>query len=197
MNLNLPRFGGAGCGALESAHKPEGAFGVCQYLGDSAASGQRLSMLWWRAHSTAMYRVLMPMRTLRKPASRCLTLCVALGLLAACEGDSVTCPLLPDNTGLTVQLSAVPSGPYTVEAVMPTSWPVTYVYRCDGGLGCRSTRVFFPGLVAPYGTTVRVTTSLGTRATTFQRIAYTDAYPNGSSCEPRSTTATVSAAIPE
>ena len=126
-----------------------------------------------------------------------LTTFVVLGFLTACEGGSLTCPLRPDSTGLTVELSAAPSGPYTVEVLLPTSWPVAYVYRCDGGLSCRSTRVFFPGLIAPYGTTVQVTTSIGTRATRLQRIVYTDSYPNGSSCDPRSTNATVSVAIPE
>lgn len=117
-------------------------------------------------------------------------------VLSACGGDDITCALLPDMTGLTVELSATPTGPYTVEVLVPTSSPVTYVYRCDGGPSCRGSRIFFPGLVTPYPT-IRVTTSVGTRSTpALREVRYTDSYPNGRSCEPRTTSATVTAAIP-
>ena len=119
-----------------------------------------------------------------------------LAFVAACGHESLTCPLRPDMTGLTVELSAVPTGAYTVEVLVPTSSPVSYVYRCDGGPSCRGSRVFFPGLVTPF-VTVRITTLVGTRSTPYQRVQYTDAYPNGSSCEPRSTSATIMAALPE
>ena len=120
-----------------------------------------------------------------------------LVLLGACGRDSLTCTLLPNMTGLTVELSAQPTGPYTVEVVVPSSSPVSYGYRCDGGPSCVGTRIFFPGLVTAYPT-IRVTTALGTRATPATReVKYTDSYPNGPSCEPRTTSATVAAAIPE
>ncbi len=120
-----------------------------------------------------------------------------LVLLGACGRDSLTCTLLPNMTGLTVELSAQPTGPYTVEVVVPSSWPVSYVYRCDGGPSCVGTRIFFPGLVTAYPT-IRVMTALGMRATPATReVKYTDSYPNGPSCEPRTTSATVAAAIPE
>ncbi len=120
-----------------------------------------------------------------------------LVLLGACGGESLTCTLLPSMTGLTVELSAQPTGPYTVEVVVPSSAPVSYVYRCDRVLACVSTRLFFPGLVTPYPT-VRVTTALGTRETPATReVKYTDSYPNGPSCGTRTTSATVTAAIPE
>ena len=120
-----------------------------------------------------------------------------LALCAACGQESLTCTLLPDMTGLTVELSAVPTGAFTVEVLVQSSSPVSYLYRCDGGPSCRgSSKAFFPGLVAPYAT-VRVTTSVGTRTTAYQRLQYTDSYPNGPSCDPRTTSATVVAALPE
>lgn len=131
----------------------------------------------------------------RRRAARVLP--ALLVTLTACGGDDITCALLPDMTGLTVELSATPTGPYTVEVVLPTSSPVSYVYRCDGGPSCRGSRIFFPGLVTPRPT-IRVTTSIGTRSTpALREVRYTDSYPNGRSCEPRTTSATVTAAIPE
>ena len=121
---------------------------------------------------------------------------ILLAMVAGCGRESLACTLLPDMTGLTVELSSVPTGPYTVEVLVPTSSPVSYVYRCDGGPSCRGARVFFPGLVTPF-VTVRVTTSAGTRSTPYQRLSYTDSYPNGASCEPRTTSATIVAALPE
>ncbi len=121
---------------------------------------------------------------------------VLLAVVAGCGRESLSCTLLPDMTGLTVQLSAVPTGAYTVEVLVPTSSPVSYVYRCDGAQSCRGARVFFPGLVTP-NVTVRVTTAAGTRSTPYQRLTYTDSYPNGKSCEPRTTSATIIAALPE
>lgn len=132
---------------------------------------------------------------MRRRAARVLP--ALLLVLSACGGDDITCALLPDMTGLTVELSATPTGPYTVEVVVPTSSPVSYVYRCDGGPSCRGSRIFFPGLVTPYPT-IRVTTSIGTRATpAIREVRYTDSYPNGRACEPRTISATVTAAIPE
>jgi hypothetical protein len=120
-----------------------------------------------------------------------------LVLLAGCGRESLTCTLLPDMTGLTVELTAQPSGPYTVEVLIPTAPAVSYLYRCDGGPSCRGTRIFFPGLVTP-NPTVRVKTAVGTRTTLSQRrLEYTDSYPNGKSCDPRTTSATISAALPD
>lgn len=120
-----------------------------------------------------------------------------LMFLGACGSESVACTLLPSMTGLTVELSAQPTGPYTVEVVVPSSAPVSYVYHCDRGPACIGTRIFFPGLVTPYPT-IRVTTPLGTRETPATReVKYTDSYPNGPSCGTRTTSATISAAIPE
>lgn len=130
---------------------------------------------------------------------RALIAQVALASITACGGDSMACALLPDMTGLTVTLSAVPSGPYSVEVLVPRSTPslpVSYEFRCDGGQLCRRSTIFFPGLVTP-NASVRVTTQVGTRTTEYPRIAYSDSYPNGQSCEPRTTSATVTAALPE
>ncbi len=127
-------------------------------------------------------------------------LLLLLALTAGCGSDDLTCPLAGDLTGLTVELSAVPVGPFTVEIGVPAfsaSIPVSYAYRCDGGPQCRTRTIRFPGLIAP-NFTVRVTTERGVRNTTPpQPVKYIDTYPNGQACEPRSTTATVQAAIPE
>lgn len=118
-----------------------------------------------------------------------------LMLTVACNGDGLVCILLPDPTGLTVELSARPEGPYTVQVVPSSSSPVSYTYQCDGGPSCRANRIFFPGLVAPL-VTIRVTTSLGTRTTSPRRIEYQESYPNGKGCDPRAFTASVQAEIP-
>jgi len=122
-----------------------------------------------------------------------------LSLTIGCSADDLTCPLAGDITGLTVELSAAPVGPFTVEIGVPafsTSIPVSYTYRCDGGPQCRTRTIRFPGLIAP-NFTVRVTTERGVRNTTPpQPVKYIDTYPNGRASEPRSTPATVPAAIP-
>jgi len=123
-----------------------------------------------------------------------------LVLCLGCQSETLFCTTIGDQTGLTVELSATPVGPFTVDIVVPgstTSSPVFYTYRCDGGQLCRTNVVRFPGLVAT-DFSVRVTTTLGVLETTPPRpVRYTDAYPNGKACEPRSTTATVQARIPE
>lgn len=116
-------------------------------------------------------------------------------LVAGCGRDSYFCTAIGDSTGLTVELPSIPTGAYTVEVLVRSSSPVSYVYRCDGGPACRNSRAFFPGLVAPYAS-VRVTTTVGVRTTDYSGINYTDSYPNGPSCAPRSSTATVTAALP-
>lgn len=125
---------------------------------------------------------------------------VALGVCVGCRPEELTCTTAGDLTGLTVELSAAPVGPFSVDIVIPRSTPslpVSYTYRCDGGLPCRTKTVVFPGLIAT-DFSVRVTTSLGVRETTPPRpVQYTDSYPNGTACDPRSTTATVHARIPE
>ena len=121
----------------------------------------------------------------------------ALLVVVGCDNANLTCPLLPDRTGLTVQLSAAPVGAFTVEVLLAAPPPVpSYVYICDGGVTCRGvSAVFFPGLV-PSFVAVRVTTTVGTRTTNRERVTYVDAYPNGRACEPRSTTGTVLVPLP-
>jgi len=125
--------------------------------------------------------------------------CSATALLAVvgCGSSDITCPLLPDRTGLTVQLASAPIGAFTVEVIVSASPPVpTYVYVCDGGVSCRGvSAVYFPGLV-PASASIRVTTTVGTRITNNARVTYTDSYPNGRRCEPRSTTGTVVVPLP-
>ena len=127
-----------------------------------------------------------------------MALSLALVLCVACHPEELVCTTAGDLTGLTIELSAQPVGPFVVDVVVPSSTPslpVSYTYRCDGGPLCRTKMVTFPGLIA---TTfkVRVTTNLGVRETTPPPVRYTDSYPNGKACDPRSTTAIVQAAIP-
>lgn len=125
-----------------------------------------------------------------------LTPSLALVLCVACRPEELFCTTAGGFTGLTIELSAQPVGPFVVDVVPTQSLGLSYTYRCDGGLWCRTNRVLFPGLIAT-SFTVRVTTNLGVRETTQPLVRYTDWYPNGKACEPRSTSATVRAAIPE
>lgn len=140
----------------------------------------------------------MHMRTPPTIRSYRAALVVLLALTAGCGSDDLTCPLAGDLTGLTVELSAVPVGPFTVEIGVPVfspSPPVSYTYRGDGGPPCRTRTIRFPGLIAT-NFTVRGTTERGERnATPPQLVKYIDTYPNGRACEPRSKAATVQAAI--
>ena len=135
-------------------------------------------------------------------SARRLLACARLAplvLLSACGSESLTCTLIGDNTGLTVELPSLPVGPYSVEVLVPrstSSLPVTYVFRCDGGQLCRTTRVFFPELITRTPTII-VTTTAGSRTTRLTRaIQYDESYPNGRACEPRVLTATVTADLP-
>ncbi|MCA2984169.1 MAG: hypothetical protein ACK5U0_13780 [Gemmatimonas sp.] len=122
-----------------------------------------------------------------------------VGLLVlpmACSGDSFTCTLIGDPTGLTVELPTPMQGPFTVTLLSPRPG-LTYTYSCDGGPGCVGTvRVLFAGVVVPQAT-IRVTTPRGTRDTPRSGIRYEESFPNGRGCEPRALTATVRAELPE
>lgn len=116
--------------------------------------------------------------------------------VGACTGESLTCTLIGDPTGLTVELSSPPPGPFTVEVIPVSSAPVVYTYRCDAPNPCqRVTSAFFPKLIAQQ-IQIRVTTSVGTKTTNPPSITYTESYPNGKGCEPRAFTATVRAQTP-
>lgn len=115
--------------------------------------------------------------------------------VGACSGESLTCTLIGDPTGLTVELSSRPQGPFTVQVIPQGSSTVAYTHRCDGTAACSQNTIFFPKLVAE-SVQIQVTTSLGTQTTTVPRVEYRESFPNGKGCEPRALTATVRAQTP-
>jgi hypothetical protein len=133
------------------------------------------------------------------PMPTSVAMCATIVLLGGCEADSFVCATIGDSTRLTVQLSARPTGPYTVDVTpnrSTSTTPVTYTFRCDG-LPLSSARgAFFPGAVEQHFR-VRVTTTVGVRETRLHDVRYTDRYPNSERCEPRTPTATVPMQFPE
>jgi hypothetical protein len=133
---------------------------------------------------------------LRAVRSRRLGVMAFLVLPLACRGDSLTCTLIGDPTGLTVELPAPMQGPFTV-TLLSARPGLSYTYSCDGGPGCVGTvRVLFAGVIVP-AATIRVTTPRGTKDTPRSGIRYEESFPNGRGCEPRALTATVRADLPE
>ena len=123
-----------------------------------------------------------------------LALVIATGLAAAgCSvfdpGDDV-CTLAGCQSGLGVELSARPTGPFRVEVTVPgaTSGGPTYVYDCPDAARCVP-GAFFPDF-APTHVTVRVTTTAGVVTRSFTPTYRTHS-PNGEDCEPTCREATV------
>jgi hypothetical protein len=133
---------------------------------------------------------------LRAVHNRRIGVVALLVLPMACQGDSLTCTLIGDPTGLTVEMPTPMQGPFTV-TLLSGRPGLTYTYSCDGGPGCVGTvRVLFAGVVVPQAT-IRVTTPRGTKDTPRSGIRYEESFPNGRSCEPRALTATVRAELPD
>jgi len=123
--------------------------------------------------------------------------CASMFLVPGCGGDTITrvCTAAGCSSGLTVQLSAIPTGAFTVEAFIDGRPQLQYVYRCDGGIACRTSAVFLEGLVTSR-VTLRVPTVQGTRTVEFPNVVYIDRYPNGRDCDPRCANATVAVDLP-
>ena len=143
---------------------------------------------------------------MRTPCSGRSFLIVALGIgaLSGCSifGPEEACTLRGCASGLTVQLTSLPTEPYSVEVLAPGTGPqqVLAAYECDGGSSCLQKITFLHGAYGDSQPTlpyilVRVTTVAGSRVTEFPDIHYGRTYPNGRSCDP-CPDATVTAEVP-
>ena len=108
---------------------------------------------------------------------------------------NVVCTLVGCDSGTTVHLAALPSGPFQIAVRFPGVHDVAYIYDCGPNAECRQD-VFFPGLVA-FRLYVTVTAAGRTRVTEVWQIPYTSSRPNGPHCEPECRRATITAQIPE
>ena len=121
-----------------------------------------------------------------------------LALAAGCDVlgiGSTHCTLIGCTDGITVRLTALPTGPYRVE-ILVGSGPggPSYAYDCAGGSACLQD-IFFPELVLN-SIIVRVTTPLGTRDTEIANPVYETSRPNGPDCPPLCRQASVTAQLP-
>jgi hypothetical protein len=121
-----------------------------------------------------------------------LTLATAFAL-AGCSvfdpGDDV-CTLIGCQSGLRVEFSTRPAGPFRVEVTAPGTTPggPTFVFDCPDPARCGASAVF-PDFT-PTHVTVRVTTPAGVVTRDFTP-AYRSSSPNGEDCEPTCREATV------
>jgi hypothetical protein len=120
-----------------------------------------------------------------------------LGTITACSGLEEACTQVGCVSGLTVNLSGVPIGAYSVE-VIPEGPPGTMTYRvdCGGSAPSCGSQVYFHNVFVERAH-VRVVSSLGTVTHAVGSITYRTTYPNGRQCEPACRQATVAVAIPE
>jgi hypothetical protein len=120
----------------------------------------------------------------------------SVALLAAigCSDLTTACTLIGCESGVTVQLSALPSQPFRVE-LRASGGDVAYVFDCTADSSRCRQDIFFPGLIAErLFVTVRVGTA--SRVTEIAQVTYARRRPNGPSCPPDCATANVTAAIP-
>lgn len=133
------------------------------------------------------------------PIRRFLKLVFVVPLFAlgtpACDSPTGVCTLRGCDSGLVVQLSALPAGPFSVEvfAVSPNQLP-SYRYECDGTSPCEE-RVLFSGLQVS-SAYVQVTTPAGAALQHFPQLRYETIYPNGRRCGGACQSATVAMEIP-
>lgn len=129
---------------------------------------------------------------------RRITFIVAVAATTSCDSPLEVCTLIGCDSGLTVQLSSLPVGEFTVEVLgeSPGLHPPAYRYECVPGAQPCSARILFPGLYLenPY---VRITTAVGTVVHFAEDVTYRTSYPNGRQCGPECRTATVTVDIPE
>jgi hypothetical protein len=120
----------------------------------------------------------------------------SLLLLTGCVGDLLVggCNLVGCVNGLSIALSRVPTGAYTVQLLVEGEAPREI--RCPDPNRCSGPAFFFQNAL-PTVATVVVTTAAG-EARQEVRPTYTTSRPNGRGCDPvcRNGTATFTANIP-
>ncbi len=121
-----------------------------------------------------------------------------VGSLYACDSPTRVCSLIGCSSGLTVQLTRLPVGAFSVEILPdpPLGNPPSYRVDCGGTAPACLSQVFFPDLIIERAR-VRVTTTLGTVTHDVGPVAYQTYYPNGRQCGPACRSATVTVGIPE
>jgi hypothetical protein len=112
----------------------------------------------------------------------------------ACSGVTTVCTLIGCESGITVHLASLPSGPFRVDVKPRGAGDVAYVFECSDAMHCRQD-IFFAGLITDY-VVVTVHVGAATRDTEVVQVQYTSHRPNGPNCEPDCRTATVTAQIP-
>ncbi len=97
-------------------------------------------------------------------------------------GDStgMLCTLAGCNSGVTVQVTPLPTGPFRVE-VSPLGHPVSFVRDCEDPADCA--KIFFPSFI-PEAVSVRVTTASDTVFVEIVQLEYREFRPNGPRCGP-------------
>jgi hypothetical protein len=115
-------------------------------------------------------------------AIRVTILALAVGSCDRLFSPQRGCTLIGCTNGLTVHLTSLPDGPFTVEVFTNVGDGVpVFTYRCTTGTGCRQDIVFED--YRPSNPTIRVTTSLGTRDTRIDGgVHYEITHPNGPDC---------------
>ena len=120
--------------------------------------------------------------------------CVTLSSTSACSSITIGCTKIGCESGTTVHLASLPSGPFRIELRAGPPTGVAYVFECTDTASCRQD-VFFPGMIADhFWVTVRA--GAATRTTEIITVTYTVTRPNGPNCEPECRTALVTAQIP-
>jgi hypothetical protein len=116
---------------------------------------------------------------------------------AACGSPVEVCTLIGCDSGLTVQLSSLPVGAFTVEVFpeSPSLHPPVTRYDCDPARSSCDTWILFPDFFprSPY---VRVTSSVGSVTLPIVDVPYQTSYPNGRQCGPACRRAFVMVDIP-
>lgn len=103
-----------------------------------------------------------------------------------------------------VRLTSVPTGPYSVEVLVPARGTglqhALYAHECAGGSSCPH-QFYFSQLFVSHPEVfrshvwVRVTTIAGSLVTEVPNVNYVKTYPNGRRCPPPCPYATVTAEV--
>lgn len=108
------------------------------------------------------------------------------------EPDARACTMIGCESGVAVDLSAMPEGAFSVE-LTPLPGDDATVKQCTTAAACGRS-LFFAGVSAD-SVSVKVTTSAGTR-TVRTRATYTTSQPNGPQCDPTCRQARVAVSVP-
>lgn len=117
---------------------------------------------------------------------------IAITSCAPRETETRACTMIGCESGVAVDLSALPSGAFSVELTpLPDGAPT--LKQCTTAAACGRS-LFFAG-VATDSVAIRLATSAGTR-TVRARAEYVTSQPNGPQCDPTCRQARVAVEIP-